>query len=160
MSNSDQDVLAQIGVSIFGVIAIILVARKNKWGFVFGLLSQPFWVLTSYLNSQWGVLLLSIIYTGSWIYGIYEWFFKKAEDRRSYEPTQQEPTAVWQVFAFYERNFSKSSGAGDSKIYRLPKSSNAILCAWRSWRGAVTVFLNCFCAQSVSPMTGCPIEAR
>jgi len=74
------DFVAQIGVFIFGVIAIILVSRKNKWGFVFGLLSQPFWFITAYTNRQWGVFLLTFIYTGSWMYGIREWFFK---NRRS-----------------------------------------------------------------------------
>lgn len=71
------DSIAQIGITIFGVAAIILVAKKNKWGFVLGLASQPFWIITSYLNRQWGVLLLSVVYVGSWSYGIYEWFFKK-----------------------------------------------------------------------------------
>jgi nicotinamide riboside transporter PnuC len=70
------DTIAQIGVTIFGVTAIILVAKKNKWGFVFGLISQPFWFITSFINKQWGVLFVSIIYTCSWAYGIYEWFFK------------------------------------------------------------------------------------
>jgi nicotinamide riboside transporter PnuC len=70
------DAIAQIGITIFGVLAIILVAKKNKWGFVLGLISQPFWVATSIINKQWGVLLLSIVYVGSWSYGIYEWFFK------------------------------------------------------------------------------------
>ncbi|MEK7061854.1 MAG: nicotinamide mononucleotide transporter [Patescibacteria group bacterium] len=71
------DLIAQIGVIIFGVSAIILVARKNRWGFVLGLISQPFWIITSLVNKQWGVLLLSIVYVGSWGYGIYEWFYKK-----------------------------------------------------------------------------------
>jgi nicotinamide riboside transporter PnuC len=71
------DFIAQIGIAIFGVLGILLVARKNKWGFVFGLLSQPFWFITSYINKQWGVFFLSIIYTGSWGYGIYNWFRKK-----------------------------------------------------------------------------------
>ncbi len=71
------DLVAQIGITIFGVSAIILVARKNKWGFVLGLISQPFWIITSLINKQWGVLLLSIVYVGSWGYGIYEWFYKK-----------------------------------------------------------------------------------
>ena len=70
------DTIAQAGITIFGILAIILVARKNKWGFVLGLLGEPFWLITSYLNKQWGVLLLSIIYVGSWSYGIYEWFVK------------------------------------------------------------------------------------
>lgn len=70
------DTIAQIGIAIFGVTAIILVAKKNKWGFVFGLASQPFWLVTSFLNKQWGVFFLSIIYVFSWALGVYEWFFK------------------------------------------------------------------------------------
>jgi len=76
------DDIAQIGIAIFGVTAIILVAKKNKWGFVFGLLSQPFWLLTSYLNKQWGVFLLSMIYVFSWALGFYEWFFKSDKNIR------------------------------------------------------------------------------
>jgi len=71
------DSIAQWGIIILGLSAIILVARKNKWGFVLGLLSQPFWFVTSYLNKQWGVFVLSIVYAGVWIYGIHEWFYKK-----------------------------------------------------------------------------------
>ena len=71
------DFIAQIGVFVFGVAAIILVGRKNKWGFVFGLMSQPFWFITSLQNKQWGVMLVTIVYTFSWAYGIYSWFFKK-----------------------------------------------------------------------------------
>lgn len=74
------DSISQIGITIFGVAAIILVAKKNKWGFVFGLLSQPFWIITSFINKQWGVLFLSIIYIGSWTLGVYEWFYKKEKE--------------------------------------------------------------------------------
>lgn len=69
------DLIAQIGLSFFGILAIVLVARKNKWGFVFGFISQPFWFITAYLNRQWGVFLLSVIYACTWVYGIYEWFY-------------------------------------------------------------------------------------
>jgi nicotinamide riboside transporter PnuC len=71
------DLFAQVGISMFGIVAIILVSRKNKWGFVFGLLSQPFWFITSYINHQWGVFIVSIIYLISWGYGIHKWFGKK-----------------------------------------------------------------------------------
>ena len=70
------DTIAQFGMLILGVTAIVLVARKNKWGFVVGLFSQPFFFLTSYLNAQWGLFLLSFAYTASWLYGIYMWFYK------------------------------------------------------------------------------------
>jgi nicotinamide riboside transporter PnuC len=71
------DTISQIGITLFGFTAIVLVARKNKWGFVLGLASQPFWFITAYMNQQWGIFLLSIAYACTWSYGIYEWFFKK-----------------------------------------------------------------------------------
>ena len=70
------DIISQIGIVVFGAGAIILVAKKNKWGFVLGLISQPFWFFTSFINGQWGVFFVNIIYAGTWIFGIYEWFFK------------------------------------------------------------------------------------
>lgn len=70
------DTISQIFIFVFGVLSIILVARKNKWGFVFGLLVQPFWYITSYINQQWGIFFVSFVYTLSWAYGVYEWFFK------------------------------------------------------------------------------------
>ncbi len=70
------DTISQFGMLIFGVTAILLVSHKNKWGFVVGLLSQPFFFLTSYINNQWGLFILSFAYTASWIYGIYMWFYK------------------------------------------------------------------------------------
>lgn len=80
------DTIAQIGIILTGVSAIILVARKNKWGFVVGLISQPFWFTTAIVNEQWGVFLVSLAYLGSWIYGIYEWFFKKEAQREQAKP--------------------------------------------------------------------------
>jgi len=78
------DTIAQIGLAIFGVTAIILVAKKNKWGFVFGLLSQPFWFISSFTNKQWGIFLLNIIYSFSWSYGIYVWFFKNKKTHKKH----------------------------------------------------------------------------
>ena len=75
------DAIAQIGITIFGVSAVILVARKNKWGFVLGLASEPFWLITSYLHQQWGVFLLTVIYVFSWSYGTYNWF-RKEKDKK------------------------------------------------------------------------------
>ncbi|MBI2542681.1 MAG: nicotinamide mononucleotide transporter [Candidatus Aenigmarchaeota archaeon] len=78
------DTISQAAIFVLGTLAIILVAKKNKWGFVAGLLSQPFWFITSFVNQQWGVIFVSIVFTLSWSYGIYEWFFKsKKKTRRS-----------------------------------------------------------------------------
>jgi nicotinamide riboside transporter PnuC len=76
------DLVAQIGILIFGVSSILLVAKKNKWGFVIGLISQPFFLLTALINQQWGLFGASIAYTFSWLVGIYEWFFRNNKKRR------------------------------------------------------------------------------
>jgi len=70
------EIISQTAILILGASAIILVAKKNKWGFIVGLLSQPFWFITSYMNKQWGIFLVSIIFTASWLFGIYEWIIK------------------------------------------------------------------------------------
>ena len=71
------DLISQIAIAVLGLASIFLVAKKIKWGFVLGLATQPFWFITSYLNGQWGVFVLSIGYTFVWCFGIYEWFYKK-----------------------------------------------------------------------------------
>ncbi len=76
------DLISQVAITFLGAGAIILVAKKNKWGFVLGILSQPFWFITSYVHQQWGVFLVSIIFTISWLLGIYEWFYKTKKDSK------------------------------------------------------------------------------
>ena len=76
------DTISQIVIFVLGIGSIVLVARKNKWGFVLGLLTQPFWYITSYINKQWGVFFVSIAYTISWGYGVYEWFHKDRRKKR------------------------------------------------------------------------------
>ncbi len=81
-----RDLISQIAIFTFGVSAIFLVARKNKWWFVVGLAVQPFWYITSYINWQRGIFFVSIVYTISWGYGIYERFWKDKKiknDRKS-----------------------------------------------------------------------------
>lgn len=68
--------ISQIAIFVLGITSIILIAKKNKWGFVIALATQPFWFITSFLNKQWGIFLVSFVYALSWIFGIYEWFFK------------------------------------------------------------------------------------
>lgn len=79
------EALAQLGISAFGIIAIVLVAKENRWGFVVGLASQPFWLITSYNNEQWGVFVLCFFYVASWSFGIYKNFFKDIRIEKSYE---------------------------------------------------------------------------
>lgn len=47
-----SDLVLQIILAFLSISAIILVARKNKWGFVFGLASQPFGLLPATKTSN------------------------------------------------------------------------------------------------------------
>jgi len=76
------DIIAQIWIMIFGCSAIWFVGRPekwSKWGFVLGMLSQPAWYITAYLNGQWGIMILSLWYTYSWAQGLYYKFYKKED---------------------------------------------------------------------------------
>lgn len=71
------ELIAQLWIMIFGCVAIWLVGRPEEWsrfGYIFGILSQPAWFYTSIKHRQWGILLLSIWYTYAWGQGIwYHW---------------------------------------------------------------------------------------
>jgi len=76
------EVIAQIGIAVTGMLSIFLVAYKSKWGPVFGLLGEPFWLITAINNGQWGVILLVLAYTIGWGLGVYEWWFKEKKCRK------------------------------------------------------------------------------
>lgn len=72
--------LIQFFILIFSAISILLVCRTDKYkkyGYIFGLISQPFWFYSSYINHQYGMLILTVVYTYSWIVGIYNYWIKK-----------------------------------------------------------------------------------
>jgi len=71
---------SQIVIFIFGSLSIWFVSRKEKWkrwGYIFGMIAQPFWFYVSIENKQWGIVAVSFIYTYSWGMGIYNYWIKK-----------------------------------------------------------------------------------
>ncbi len=85
LDSATLDIVSQVFITILGVGAILLVDRRNKWGFVLGLVSQPFWLVTSIIHDQWGVFLVTFAYIVGWGYGVYLWFFDK-EMKAAQEP--------------------------------------------------------------------------
>lgn len=70
----------QIMILIFSASAIWLVSQKKdykKWGYVLGLLGQPFWLYTTIVNKQTGMFILTLFYIYSWSIGFYNYFIKK-----------------------------------------------------------------------------------
>jgi hypothetical protein len=74
-----MDFLAQFGIVVFGCSAVWLVGRKDKkisrWGYVAGLLSEPFWLYTAVSNDQWGIVVLAVWYTYAWGSGFLNHFY-------------------------------------------------------------------------------------
>lgn len=63
--------VAQIGISLFGCVAFLLVTREErrlqKWGVAFGLLSNPFWWLMVITTAQWISIPMHVLYTYGWL---------------------------------------------------------------------------------------------
>lgn len=75
---------SQICILVFGAVAIWLVSRKehwSRWGYIFGFISQPFFLWSTYKEQQWGIFLLSIWYTYAWGQGIWNYWIKP-EDKK------------------------------------------------------------------------------
>ena len=72
--------LSQIGIMLFGCSAVWLVGRKEhwrRWGYIAGLLGQPFWFYTTIQAEQWGIVILCFWYTYAWAQGAYNFWIKK-----------------------------------------------------------------------------------
>lgn len=69
--------IAQIGIAIFGVLAVWLAQddniRRRRWAPVFGLAGQPFWFWAAWESQQFGILALCGLYTISWARGLRLW---------------------------------------------------------------------------------------
>lgn len=62
----------QAYVLVCSGLAVWLVARTDRWqrwGYVFGLLSEPGWLYSAWKAGQWGVVMLVAWYAYSWATG-------------------------------------------------------------------------------------------
>lgn len=73
------DSIAQVWIAVFGVLAIFCANRDDKWqkyGCIMGVIAQPAWYITTYVNEQWGIMFLSLFYSYSWGMGVYNFWIK------------------------------------------------------------------------------------
>ncbi len=72
--------IPQTCIVVFGLTAIFLISCKDekirRWGYVSGLISQPFWSWSAYTNGQWGIFILSFFYAASWLKGIWNFWVR------------------------------------------------------------------------------------
>lgn len=69
--------ISQIAIIVFSCLSIFLFSTKDyfRYGFVAGLIGQPFWIYSAINTAQWGIFVVSIWFTISHIRGIKNHFY-------------------------------------------------------------------------------------
>lgn len=69
----------QLVIGIVGPTAVIVSQSQKlkRYACLLGILTQPFWFYTSFVNEQWGIFAATFFYTGGWMLGIYNYWIKK-----------------------------------------------------------------------------------
>lgn len=77
----------QVTLALLSLTAIYLLQqpdqKKRRWGSVWGLTSQPFWLYETWMADQMGMFALACIYTILYIWGIYVNFRKDTVEAAS-----------------------------------------------------------------------------
>lgn len=71
----------QLAIFIFGGLAVFLLARSDKWqkwGYLSGLISEPFWIYAAWQADQWAVILLALWWAVWYAVGFYRRLGDKA----------------------------------------------------------------------------------
>lgn len=68
--------MIQFMIAITGLTAIALTQQNKrpdwkKFAPIFGLLGQPFWIISTVQTQQWGIFILCCCYTLLWGLGLY-----------------------------------------------------------------------------------------
>lgn len=71
------DTICQIVIPVLTGLNIYMLARTDhwqRWGYVVGLLAQPFWFYATIMADQWGLFVLSCWVTYSLSMGVWRRF--------------------------------------------------------------------------------------
>lgn len=72
--------MEQIIIGITGLIAAWLTQQKReswkKYACLVGAFGQPFWIYFAYTGEHYGILVMSVFYSGVWVMGIYNNWIK------------------------------------------------------------------------------------
>lgn len=72
--------IAQIGISLFGSAAFLLVTQEKekyqRWGVALGLLSNPFWWIMVFSTGQYITIPVHLLYTYGWLRKLWVLFLK------------------------------------------------------------------------------------
>ena len=70
----------QLGIAIFGVLAIALSqcerVQLRRWACIAGMCAQPFWFHTTAAHGQWGIFALCFLYAAAWLKGVHTYWWR------------------------------------------------------------------------------------
>lgn len=77
--------MEQAAIAILGAAAAWLSQdarpRWARWACIVGLIGQPFWVAATWRAGQWGMLVVSLVFTAAWLRGIWSLWIVPARAR-------------------------------------------------------------------------------
>lgn len=72
--------IEQIGIALTGVTAIFLTQAKHeplrRYACLFGMAGQPFWAYAAITAEQWGIPVLTVLYTIAWAKGVWTFWLR------------------------------------------------------------------------------------
>lgn len=75
------DFIVQTAIIVCGVFSAWLSQdpefEKRKWSSIAGLIAQPFWFYSTYINDQWGMFAVSFVFLAAYARGFWEHWIKK-----------------------------------------------------------------------------------
>lgn len=97
--------IEQFMLGVFGITAVWCSQSPHhsvrRWACIAGLIAQPFWFYATWKANQWGIFLLSFVYTAGWMRGLHTyWWRQPAITNRVGEP-------IWPPVNSKERTCSK-----------------------------------------------------
>jgi hypothetical protein len=69
------------GLSIIGVIGLLMVGHKNWRGYLVGICTECAWVWYSIVTKQWGFIFGSTIYISAYLFNINKWLDETRRNR-------------------------------------------------------------------------------
>ena len=80
MDKQKIDFVCQIVTPILSMTTVYLLTRKDeimKYGYLVGLISQPFWLFTTWYHHQPGLFIAAIFFTCRWSIGVKNYVIKR-----------------------------------------------------------------------------------
>jgi hypothetical protein len=76
-------IFEQTMIALTGALAIWMTQDRRlavqKWACVVGLIGEPFWLMSTWREAQWGMFLLTLLYTLAWLRGVKRFWLRTAD---------------------------------------------------------------------------------